>query len=147
MSTPAEKKWIRNIHVAKSKLKLSDEDYRGILNGCAGVNSSSEIKEWKQYFSVMAAFKKLGFKLTSDSDVSHSRRNPDWITFNQEKYIKGLWQLVSEKKDEESLNKFVSRVAGVDHLRFCLKKDASKVIIALRQMAIKQGINPDYKEV
>lgn len=145
--TPAKTIWIRNIHVAKSKLKLSEEEYRGILNGCAGVDSSSEIKEWKQYYSIMAAFKKLGFKLKSDSEVSNRRRNPDWITFNQEKYIRGLWQLVSQKKDEDSLNKFVSRIAGVNHLSFCLKKDATKVIIALRQMAIKQGINPDYKEV
>lgn len=144
---PARTKWIRNIHVAKSKLKLSEEEYRGILNGCAGVDSSSEIKEWKQYYAVIAAFKKLGFKLTSDSEVSNRRRNPDWITFNQEKYIRGLWQLVSQKKDEDSLNKFVSRIAGVNHLSFCLKKDASKVIIALRKMAIKQGTNPDYKEV
>ena len=145
--TPAKTIWIRNIHVAKSKLKLSEEEYRGILNGCAGVDSSSEIKELKQYCAVMAAFKKLGFKLTSDSEVSHRRRNPDWITFNQEKYIRGLWQLVSQKKNEDSLNKFVSRVAGVNHLSFCKKEDATKVIIALRQMAINRGINPDFKEV
>lgn len=147
MSTPAEKKWIRNIHVAKSKLKLSEEDYRGILNGCAGVNSSSEIKEWKQYFSVMAAFKKLGFNLSKQKVDPQSVRHPDWLSAKQEKYIRGLWTLVSREKSEQSLNSFVEKITGLGHVTWLLRSDASKVITALRKMAVAQGINPDYKEV
>lgn len=144
MSTPAEKNWVRNIHVAKSKLNLSEEDYRAILNGCAGVNSSSEIKEWKQYFSVMAAFKKLGFSFHPSPEP---QRAPGMISAKQESYIKGLWALASRAKDEKSLRAMVKRLSGVSDIAFLGKKDASKVILALREIARKAGFNPDSKEV
>ena len=58
----AQKQWVRMIHVAKSKLNLDDNQYRALLTGACGLESSKDIKTWKQYESVMAAFAKLGFE-------------------------------------------------------------------------------------
>lgn len=139
--SPAQSKWIRNIHVAKTKLNLSDEVYREILLSCAKVTSSSDIKTWNEYNAIMQAFEKLGFKLPKIS-VSHTNRNPNWMTEKQEKYIRGLWKLVSEKKDEKSLNSFIKKITGADNIAFVPKSDATKIISALRAMAKEKGFNP-----
>ena len=58
-------------------------------------------------------------------------------------YIKGMWELVSREKTEHALNRFVGRIAGVDHLRFLDVAGAQKVTLALRTMMIKAGYDPD----
>lgn len=147
MKAAAQRKWITTIHVAKNKLSLDDDAYRAILSGSAGVSSASEIKTWEQYQSVMAAFRGLGFKLQKASDIEpQNKRNPEWITAAQESYIKGLWKLCSREKSAESLDAIVKRLTGTDSLAWLKKKDASKVILALREMAKKAGVNPDCKE-
>lgn len=145
--TLAQTKWIRNIHVAKTKLNLDTESYRAILLGSAGVVSASELKTWQQYEDVMTAFKKLGFKLTNHTlkkSVETQRgRDPEMITARQEYYIKGLWALASQKKDERSLRAMIKRIAGVDDISFLKKRDATKVILALRTISDTAGFNPD----
>lgn len=146
MLSTAQKCWIRTIHTAKTKLKLSDESYRALLHGAAQINSSKEIKSWVQYDSIMSAFQKLGFTLCKQKVDPQSARHPDWLSAKQEKYIRGLWSLVSREKSEQSLNSFVEKITGRGHVSWLLKSDAAKVINALRKMAVAQGINPDKKE-
>lgn len=146
MLSTAQKCWIRTIHTAKTKLKLSDESYRALLQGAAQINSSKEIKTWAQYDSIMSAFQKLGFNLCKQKVDPQSARHPDWLSAKQEKYIRGLWSLVSREKSEQSLNSFVEKITGRGHITWLLKSDAAKVINALRKMAVAQGINPDKKE-
>lgn len=146
MLSTAQKYWVRTIHTAKTKLRLSDDSYRALLQGTAQINSSKEIKSWAQYDSIMGAFQKLGFKLSKQKVDPQSVRHPDWLSAKQEKYIRGLWALVSREKSEQSLNSFVEKITGLGHVTWLLKSDASKVINALRKMAMAQGINPDKKE-
>lgn len=145
MITPAKKKWIKMIHFAKNKINLTEEAYREVLHSCAGVTTSSALSSWQQYYSVMAAMNKLGFKNVPES-APHTQRDKFRISVKQENYIKGLWFLVSRNKDEESLNHFCDKIAGVKNLRFCSKNQGIKIITALREMATAQGINPDRKE-
>lgn len=147
MATPAQKQWIKTIHVAKKELGLSDEQYQAILMGACGSDTSRDIKNWEQYKAVLAAFKTLGFQpkrpagaLSADSDKV---RNHEHISSRQEYYIKGLWQLASRKKDEKSLRAMVKRIGGVDDISFLSRKNAAKVIQALRDIAQKAGFNPD----
>ena len=139
-----QNRWKRIIHVAKTKTGLDDESYRAILKDVAGVESSTEIKTWQQYQAVMAAFKKLGFTAKSaPMKNDQNERNPDWISFKQEKYIRGLWYLASRKKDEASLRHICKRITGGDDITFCKRADATKLILALRQIAEDEGFNPD----
>ena len=98
----------------------------------------------EQYRFIMDAFRKLGFRarrngMKADTD---GPRNPEWISEAQERYILGLWSLASRSKDRRSLGAFLARIAGVRHVRFLKRKDATKVILALRDMAEKAGFNP-----
>ena len=61
MITPAQRKWIRAVHVAKKELGLSDEIYETVLYSAAGITSSRDIKNWQQFDTVMNAFKAMGF--------------------------------------------------------------------------------------
>lgn len=146
MLSTSQKYWVRTIHTAKTKLKLSDESYRALLQGAAQINSSKEIKSWAQYDSIISAFQKLGFTLCKQKVDPQSARHPAWLSAKQEKYIRGLWNLVSREKSEQSLNSFVEKITGRGHVTWLLKSDAAKVINALRKMAVAQGINPDKKE-
>ena len=136
MNAPAQRKWVMTIHVAKSKTGIEENAYRAILAGCAGVQSASEITTWD---------KKLGFSLQKKTPADDTeRRNPEWITAKQEAYINGLWKIASRAKDQYSLRTMIKRITGSDSITWLKKKDASKVILALRQRAINAGINPDH---
>lgn len=142
--TQVKRKWIVTIHVAKNKTGLNEEAYRALL-GSAGINSTTELETWEQYRVIMSGFKKLGFTPTSQHLQPQKTRNPAWLSEKQESYIRGLWKLVSIKKDEHSLNSFCKRICGAENIKWLSRKDASNVIVALRKMADNKGINPDYK--
>lgn len=130
---------IRLIHVGKGKLRLSDYDYRAILEGVSGKTSSAEltVAELEQ---VLKGMKSLGFtvKKLPVKNLDRGQANEAQLS-----YIKGMWELVSREKTEHALNRFVGRIAGVDHLRFLDVAGAQKVTLALRTMMIKAGYDPD----
>jgi hypothetical protein len=70
---------------------------------------------------------------------AEAERDPAWITARQEYYIRGLWDLASRKKDVASQRAMTRRVGGADDIRFLRKKDAGKVILALRDICRKAG--------
>ncbi|UTD02524.1 regulatory protein GemA [Treponema socranskii subsp. buccale] len=133
------KKLIQLIHIAKSKLQMSDGDYRALLVGIGGKTSSAEltVAELEQVFK---AFKSLGFtvKKLPVTDLDRGLASDAQLA-----YIKGMWELVSREKTERSLNRFVRRITGAVHLRFLNVYSAQKVTIALRTMMIDAGYDPD----
>lgn len=136
------------IHLAKKQLGLDDEAYRAILSG-AGVYSAKDITTEAQFDTVMAAFMNLGFLPTGRKVYkrrSSVQGNSGMISGRQEYYIKGLWALASRAKDEKSLRRMVKRIGKVDDISFLTRKDASAIILALREICRKAGYNPDYKE-
>lgn len=150
MATLAQRKWTRNIHVAKNRLRLDDEAYRAVLSGSAGVESAAEIRSWEQYDAVMAAFRSLGFtpkKAPKKPDVDpQDVRQKHMITARQEYYIKGLWNLASREKDGKSLRAFVQRITGAGDVTWLTRTQATDVIVALRKLAAKAGFDPDSKD-
>lgn len=135
------------IHLAKKKLGLDEEAYRAILSG-AGVYSAKDIETETQFNAIMSAFVNLGF-LPSGHSVARGAI-PDgrngMITRPQEYYIKGLWVIASRAKDGKSLRRMIKRIGKVDDIRFLTRRDASAVILALRDICWKAGFNPDSKE-
>jgi len=134
------------IHIAKKQLSLDDEAYRAVLSG-AGVTSSKDIRTDAQFNTVMSAFQQLGFKSTwIGKPINKVTGAPGMISKRQEYYIRGLWALASRFKDEANLRKIVKRVGKVDDISFLLRRSASAVILALRDICWKAGFNPDTKE-
>lgn len=147
----AQRKWIQILHVAKKELSLDDVAYRAVLYGAAGVDSARDIKTWQQYNDVLKAFANLGFKVKAGKSAQtglkktapQTGRSGDWISARQEYYIRGLWDLASRAKDEASLQAMLQRIAGVKYIQWISKDNATKVILALRDIAKKAGYNPD----
>lgn len=139
-------KKLKIIHIAKKQLKLSDENYRAILSG-VGISSAAKIKTEEQYETIMSAFKKLGFKIKPDYAFKRQQKGGGEarITQRQEYYIRGLWDLASRVRSEESLNALILRVGRVINISHLTVANASKVILALRDICLKAGFNPDSK--
>jgi hypothetical protein len=138
------------IHLAKKQLALDDEAYRAILSG-AGVSSAKDIETDIQFNTVMGAFLRLGFLPSGHGGLNKlksavSGKNPGMISRRQEYYITGLWALASRAKDEKSLRRMIRRIGKVDDISFLTKRNASALILALRDICWKAGFNPDSKE-
>lgn len=136
-------KIIQLIHIAKSQIGLSDEDYRAVLESTAKKTSCSEMTLF-ELNEVLKAMKKLGFKVkkleTKEEEIGWDASKA------QMDYIKGMWERVARDKSDRALYKFIKRITGADHPRFMTAKDSQKVIIALRKMMADAGLNPDRKE-
>lgn len=136
-------KIIQLIHIAKSQIGLSDEDYRAVLESTAKKTSCSEMTLF-ELNEVLKAMKKLGFKVkkleTREEEIGWDASKA------QMDYIKGMWERVARDKSDRALYKFIKRITGADHPRFMTAKDSQKVIIALRKMMTDAGLNPDRKE-
>ncbi len=130
------------IHIAKKQIGITDDGYRALLEGSAGVNSASKIQNDQQYFAVMRAFKKAGYKPPKSLPVKPVDRGR-FCSERQRYYIKGLWELASRNGSEKSLSRFLERITGINQLRWLSKPQATKVILALRDIALKAGYNPD----
>jgi len=122
------------IHIAKKRLGLSDKAYRAMLLESSGVRSAADLKNDTQYFALMRALRAAGFQ------PEHQEHG---CTKAQRCYIEGLWQLASRSKTERSLRAMIMRICGIEHPRFLTKAAATKVILALRDIAEKAGFNPD----
>jgi hypothetical protein len=140
--------WVKTIHMAVNKTGIDDDAYRAILSGI-GLGSSKDITTAEQFTAVMQAFKALGFRYTPSAGKARPQKvagNDDFITPRQEYYIRGLHRLACRAKDEKSLAAIIKRIGKVDDISFLKKRDASSVILALRDICWKAGFNPDSRE-
>jgi hypothetical protein len=133
------------IHIAKDAVGITDEDYRSLLDGAAGVNSAAFIEYEYQFNAVMKAFENLGFKSTARSGGNKPR--PQWPdkwggTENQRAKIEAMWQACARNKTERALRAFIKRIAKVDSPRWLTVQLARKVILALELMMRKAGFDP-----
>ena len=136
-------KLIQLIHIAKSQVGLSDEDYRAVLECTAKKSSCSDMTVF-ELNEVLKAMKKLGFRVKK---LETKGNEIGWDTSKEQlNYIKGMWELVARDKSDRALYRFIKRITGADHPRFMGAAEAQKVILALRKMMVNAGLNPDRKE-
>ena len=57
-----ERRRLALVHVAKRQLGLTDEQYRGLLQGAAGVSSAADLRHHYQWDAVFRAFDRAGWK-------------------------------------------------------------------------------------
>lgn len=109
------------IHIVKRELKLSDEEYRNILQLAAGVNSAKDLDE--------AGFRRL---MRFFARSNHYRINSQGLTLRQKLFIRHLFAELhwSPPHCRNFLMKYYRKPA-IEDLN---KKEASKVIEALKQI-------------
>ncbi|MDR2020494.1 MAG: regulatory protein GemA [Treponema sp.] len=49
---------LARIHILKKEMGITDEDYRSLLSGAAGVDSAAEIETPDQYYKVITALRR-----------------------------------------------------------------------------------------
>ena len=136
MRTPA--KHIGNqgkslIHVAKTQLNMTDDDYRAMLQRVAGVASSRDLNEGG-LSAVMAEFKRLGFV------AAKSQRKPKGAGgTGPNSPTAAQWRLLEERARQVGYSgladpRFIAWMkprGKVDHPRFLDMDGARRVIAAL----------------
>jgi hypothetical protein len=138
----SRKKLIQLIHIGKGKLALGDEAYRAFLEGVSGKKSCADMSE-RQLAAVLRAMRRCGF---SQYPSRVQPQEQGMAAPAQLEYIKGMWQKCARSKNDAALSAFVNRITGVKSLRFLTVKTAQKVILALRDMMVKAGFDPDTSE-
>jgi phage gp16-like protein len=144
-----KKKLIQLVHIGKSKMGLTDDNYRAFLDGICGKQSCADMSE-RQLALVLRAMRKNGFDYVPRMVKPIEKGG---ATTAQLGYIKGMWQKCARNKSDAALLTFVNRIAHVKALRFLTVHTAQDVILALRDMMAKAeakaglGIDPDTSEV
>lgn len=130
MTISAKQKAI--LHVAKSKLKLSDDLYRLALVKIAGVTTSNDLTV-EGFVAVMGYFEHCGFRPMVAGGATYGNR-PGFASPAQLELIRTLWSEYTDGADEDALCKWLERCFKVSSLRFLQSKAAPKVITALKSM-------------
>lgn len=125
-------KHIGVIHIAKSRLKLSDEDYRAILQRVAGVKTATALDELT-FHDVMAEFERLGFRSTWKKQTGGYRAG--MATPAQIGLIKGLWRDYRGQDDSDGLRHWLERFHKISDPRFATSAKANAILAALKSMA------------
>jgi hypothetical protein len=130
------------IHVAKTKTGLTDDEYRALLFGVAGITSAGELEREDQFEDIMEAFRKFGF--IGSKPLTRPHWEDSWGgTAGQRAKIETLWQLVARDKSDQALRRFIKRIAHVDSPHWLNVQLAQKVILALDKMKEKAGVCHD----
>jgi len=129
------------IHIGKTRLKLDDATYRGIIARiCGGKTSAGDLDERERH-ALLDELKRLGFREGGSYTRSLDQfddREP------QAKLIRCLWADLAalgalRDSSEKALRRFVKRVAKVDSLTWLGPLEANAVIEALKAMKARCG--------
>jgi len=136
------KKLIQLVHVGKAKLGMDNEAYRAFLCSVCGRDSAARMTA-RQLECVLKAMRDSGFGQPMNRVKPEEKGG---ATLAQLEYIKGMWAKCARNKSDKALLVFVNRIAHVKALRFLTVNTAQDVILALRDMMIKAGFDPDTSE-
>jgi len=132
---PVNKEEIALIHVAKAKLKLSEDNYRDILSGFH-VTTSKDL-DVQQFNNLMKVFAWLGFKSTASKNYrASSRVVKEKATEDQIAMIRNLWfeSKVVRSKTEEAFQSFVFRITRKININVLNHRDIVMVAKAIREL-------------
>lgn len=127
------------LHVAKTKLRLSDDFYRSALGEIAGVTSSTELDR-TGFEAMMGFFEYLGFRPMEGKGPNYGER-AGMASWAQIELIRALWRELPHQAyhGEDELNKWLLRSFKLSSLRFLRKETAPKIITALKAMKAYQA--------
>ncbi len=145
--TQISKKQIAILHVAKSKLCLTDDEYRDVLEANAGVRSAKSMN-YGGFLKVMEHFKTCGFEQrakskeqreTPGSKLSALRSRPGMATEAQIRKIKAVWLTLAgsyytQGQEWRALRGFLKKRFRVEHENFLTFEAAWKVTEATKSI-------------
>ncbi len=132
-----DRKKLSLIHVAKARLGMSDDDYRGMLRRAAHVESSRDLDEFG-FGQVMTEFERLGFR--SDFADRNLGNRIDRATPAQVAKIRALWAAFTDDTGTDTgLGKWLGRQFKISSIRFLTPEAAHKAIGGLTMMNMRKA--------
>jgi len=139
---------IAKIHIAKTELNISSEDYQLILanfKNYAGLPcTSSKEFTYKQAEVLLDIFHtrfgwKEARKYKESKYAQYAGRNAKFATVAQLELIDYKWysNINVREKTDKALNNYIKTIIGIDHISFLLKKDVSRVLKAIISISAK----------
>lgn len=137
-----EAKLITLLHVAKTQLMMSDDEYRKLIASCLKKNTeskkvSSKDLNLEELKLALRKMKAQGFVVTIKSN-SKNIKESIYADDGQSRMIRGLWLELYEQgliKDvsESALARFTKKITGTDHYAFLNTENASLLIECLKK--------------
>lgn len=130
---------LKLLWTAKSKVELSDEEFRAALVQLTGCTSTRDLD--RDGFEVMMGLMEwFGFRPLTAQGPNYGNR-PGMASFPQIELIRALWGETDYGADggEAALNTWLRNKFGIDRLRFLTKEAAPKVITALKAIKRRQA--------
>lgn len=134
---------IKIIHTAQRELKLSEEDYRAVLESETGKRSSADM-DAKELIAVCERFRKMGFKPKATKAKRGKKLSPKSkgtpMQTEQISKIRALWiecyKLgVVKNRYEQGLNAWVKRMTGIERVDWLVDAaDCNRCIEGLKRM-------------
>ncbi|MCU7494744.1 MAG: regulatory protein GemA [Ignavibacteria bacterium] len=143
----AYKSQIKEIHIAKSQINMSDEDYRACLESF-GKSSSLELTPLEA-IKLIHQFESLGYvrkvKESAKRKISSfgwgkekynclGERGEDYPTPSQLRMLEALWRTKSREKSDSALQRFMKRITGKDDITWLLLNDVKKLKKAIQSL-------------
>lgn len=123
------------LHVARKQLGLSEDEYRAILMGRGGCESSADLDE-DGFQSVIEHMNALGFR--SEWTSRNFGRRRGMASPAQVELMRKLWADYHGPDDREAaLNAWLAKYHKVSALRFVTAEKAKAVLGALRAMVAR----------
>ena len=131
---------IAAIHTLKSKLRLSDDDYRALLANLTGKTSSTDMTlaqraQVRDHLQNLAV--KMGLAPPTRSSRNAAFAQAKAAASPQERKVWALWNRLHREghianAGAPALNAWVKRQVGVDALRFCNNQQLHVLIESLK---------------
>lgn len=144
MKTPTTNH-IAAIHVLKAQLRLSEADYRALLNALTFKNSTSDMTN-PQRQAVRDHMQRLAERAgvaTAQPSRAGARNGSDWQAKRaaagpRERKVWAIWNALKrsghiQNNTEAALNAWVKRTVQVEALRFCTVPQMETLIEALKR--------------
>lgn len=130
---------IRTIHAIKTRVRLDDSSYRGLLQGF-GVVSSKDLSQ-ADADRLISRMRDIPGAEKPALKPAKARADGPYAAKLRAMWI-ALWNLgeVEDRRDS-ALHAFIQRQTGIEHSRFVLAAaDAASVIQALKDWLIRSGV-------
>jgi phage gp16-like protein len=132
-----DKRKLGLVRVARTRLGMSEDDYRALLRRVAGVDSSRDL-DFRGFEAVMAEFRRLGFR--SDWHKATGGNTAFGMASGaQVALIRRLWgDFTNNEGTDASLRTWLENHHKISHARFADTATARKIIAALRAMVARR---------
>lgn len=138
-ANPRRRAMTAKVHIAKTQLRLDDDDYRQILLDETGRSSAAECTEG-ELEKVLRRFEALGFKPLPKAGPAANRPAQHKVARKARALWISLYHLGAvESPNEKALESFAKRQLKCERLVWADQRQGYKLIEALKAMAARNG--------